>query len=194
MRDVNSGWLIRYTHANVASFFFIFVYALNNKFIFSNNLFFYNSNFDTLAREIFKPLNKTKLDLSVLGLLQQDHPQPKKNKEEPNKNKDKEVNSTLQVLDDPFYPWFVGFTDAEGSFSIETKGESTVNFRFRITLHIEDSAVLFLIKDKLGIGIVNIQGNTCTYYVHSFQFIINVLIPIFDKYPLLTLKQLDYRD
>lgn len=26
MRDVNYGWLIRYTHANVASFFFIFVY------------------------------------------------------------------------------------------------------------------------------------------------------------------------
>lgn len=26
MRDVNFGWLIRYTHANVASFFFIFVY------------------------------------------------------------------------------------------------------------------------------------------------------------------------
>ena len=27
MRNVNYGWLIRYTHANVASFFFIFVYA-----------------------------------------------------------------------------------------------------------------------------------------------------------------------
>lgn len=27
MRDINNGWLIRYTHANVASFFFIFVYA-----------------------------------------------------------------------------------------------------------------------------------------------------------------------
>lgn len=27
MRDVNSGWVVRYTHANVASFFFIFVYA-----------------------------------------------------------------------------------------------------------------------------------------------------------------------
>ena len=26
MRDVNSGWAVRYTHANVASFFFIFVY------------------------------------------------------------------------------------------------------------------------------------------------------------------------
>lgn len=27
MRDVNNGWLLRYIHANVASFFFIFVYA-----------------------------------------------------------------------------------------------------------------------------------------------------------------------
>lgn len=27
MRDVQSGWAVRYTHANVASFFFIFVYA-----------------------------------------------------------------------------------------------------------------------------------------------------------------------
>jgi len=27
MRDVNYGWLLRYTHANVASFFFIFVYG-----------------------------------------------------------------------------------------------------------------------------------------------------------------------
>ena len=27
MRDVNNGWIVRYTHANVASFFFIFVYC-----------------------------------------------------------------------------------------------------------------------------------------------------------------------
>lgn len=27
MRDVNNGWIVRYTHANVASFFFIFVYG-----------------------------------------------------------------------------------------------------------------------------------------------------------------------
>jgi ubiquinol-cytochrome c reductase cytochrome b subunit len=27
MRDINNGWILRYTHANVASFFFIFVYA-----------------------------------------------------------------------------------------------------------------------------------------------------------------------
>ena len=27
MRDVSNGWIVRYTHANVASFFFICVYA-----------------------------------------------------------------------------------------------------------------------------------------------------------------------
>ena len=27
MRDVNNGWAVRYTHANVASFFFMFVYV-----------------------------------------------------------------------------------------------------------------------------------------------------------------------
>lgn len=26
MRDVNNGWIVRYTHANVASFFFTFMY------------------------------------------------------------------------------------------------------------------------------------------------------------------------
>jgi quinol-cytochrome oxidoreductase complex cytochrome b subunit len=43
MRDVNNGWLIRYVHANVASFFFIFVYAQCHNFYF--NLFFKNFKF-----------------------------------------------------------------------------------------------------------------------------------------------------
>ena len=34
MRDVNAGYILRYTHANVASFFFIFVYAQTH-FIYS---------------------------------------------------------------------------------------------------------------------------------------------------------------
>ena len=27
MRDIDNGYILRYTHANVASFFFIFIYA-----------------------------------------------------------------------------------------------------------------------------------------------------------------------
>ena len=39
MRDVNSGWAVRYTHANVASFFFIFVYALILNFYFNKKFY-----------------------------------------------------------------------------------------------------------------------------------------------------------
>lgn len=37
MRDVNAGYILRYTHANVASFFFIFVYAHIAKGLFYNS-------------------------------------------------------------------------------------------------------------------------------------------------------------
>ena len=104
------------------------------------------------------------------------------------------LNKRKKKLDYKFLQWFIGFTDAEGCFLIQTKNQSEVQFCFKITLHIDDSAVLFLIKDKLGIGVVSIKGNTCTFSIHSFQHIVDVLLPIFDKYPLITHKQLDYRD
>ena len=69
-----------------------------------------------------------------------------------------------------------------------------MHFVYQITLHIEDSAVLYYIREKLGIGIVTTQGKTCSYRVHGFQTIIETLIPIFDKYSLLTHKQLIYKD
>jgi len=54
--------------------------------------------------------------------------------------------------------------------------------------NISHSAVL--IKDNLGIALYLkvllqflIKENTCTFSVHSFQLIVEVLLPIFDKYP-----------
>lgn len=72
--------------------------------------------------------------------------------------------------------------------------EREVHFRFKITLHLDDSDVLYLIKNRLGIGTVTKQGNTYEFNVTSFNDIIVFLIPIFDKYPLLSHKQLDYKD
>jgi ubiquinol-cytochrome c reductase cytochrome b subunit len=37
MRDVNNGWILRYIHANVASFFFIFVYMHVGRGIYYNS-------------------------------------------------------------------------------------------------------------------------------------------------------------
>ena len=77
---------------------------------------------------------------------------------------------------------------------ISIKNTREVHFVFQITLHIADVAVLHTIKNKLGIGLVSIRGTTASFRVHSFQKILECLLPIFDKFPLLTLKQLDYRD
>ena len=61
-------------------------------------------------------------------------------------------------------------------------------------MHIDDVAVLYTIRGKLGIGVVSIKGNTCSFRVSSYQVIMESLLPVFDKYPLLTHKQLDYKD
>ena len=66
-----------------------------------------------------------------------------------------------------FLQWFVGFSDAESSFIINTKNEREVHFTFQITLHIDDVAVLYTIRGKLGIGVVSIKGNTCRCFFLS---------------------------
>jgi len=93
-----------------------------------------------------------------------------------------------------FLQWFVEFSDVESAFMINIKNNKEVHFIFKITLHIEDVAVLYTIRDKLGVGIVSIKGTTCSFRIHSFRVIIEKILPIFDEYPLLTHKQLNYRD
>lgn len=93
-----------------------------------------------------------------------------------------------------FLQWFVGFTDAEGTFLINTKNNKEAHFIFKITLHIDDISVLYEIKNRLGIGLVSIEGKYCSFRVNSFFVIIEDLIPVFDKYSLLTHKQLNYND
>jgi hypothetical protein len=102
--------------------------------------------------------------------------------------------NNLNPQDDEFLQWFVGFSDAESSFLIFIRNKTEVHFSFQITLHVDDVAVLYTIREKLGIGVVSIKGRTCSFRVNSFQVIVDNIIPIFDKYPLLTHKQLNYRD
>ena len=50
MRDVSAGWAVRYTHANVASFFFIFVYAQTQFYLFYyQNMYSIYNNIDFFA-------------------------------------------------------------------------------------------------------------------------------------------------
>ena len=100
-------------------------------------------------------------------------------------------------------PYYVtGFSDGEASFhiSIVKNKEYKTGYHvfpvFSIQLHVKDLLLLEQIKDYFSIGTVRIKKNkantTAMYSVQSYKDIINVIIPYFDKYPLLTQKRADY--
>ena len=64
---------------------------------------------------------------------------------------------------------------------------------FSICLHKKDKAILEYIKSNLGVGNITLHGkNGIQYTVSSLPDLINVIIPHFDKYPLLTQKRADF--
>ena len=98
MRDVNNGWAVRYTHANVASFFFIFVYAQTQFYLFYyQNMYSIFNNIDLFKKIISDFLNAIK----------------------PEHIKSLAYRTTTTVKDVEFLQWFVGFSDAESSFMRE---------------------------------------------------------------------------
>lgn len=93
-----------------------------------------------------------------------------------------------------------GFTDGEGSFMVSvTKATDhklglRVKAIFRLNLHKKDLVLLKLIQSFFD-GVGNIKEDykgICIYTVSSLEEICNVIIPHFDKYPLITQKLLDY--
>jgi hypothetical protein len=93
---------------------------------------------------------------------------------------------------DEFNQWFVGFSDAEGSFGIFSLSDG-FSFNFTIGLHIDDLPVLNHIKKTLGFGSVYAYKDKCYYRVNKIKDIFK-LISIFDTFALNTSKHLDYLD
>jgi hypothetical protein len=94
-----------------------------------------------------------------------------------------------------FLNWLTGFTDAKGNFLI-ILDRGYIRFRFKISMHIDNLEALKTIKSKLNIGNVTTDKdrNYCYFVVQDFSDIKNVICPIFEKFPLLTSKRLDFQD
>lgn len=96
--------------------------------------------------------------------------------------------------------WITGFADAESSFSLKVSKKNTSKIgwhiipEFRIELHSRDTMLLRKIQSYFGIGIISerLSLNKVVYSVQSYKDIINVIIPHFEKYPLITQKKADY--
>jgi len=102
-------------------------------------------------------------------------------------------------MDDKFIDWFIGLCEAESNFLIRKrkneKGEVIgFEFVFRITLHKDDKKILEQIKNILNCGRLNTERDVYIFTISKISEIETILIPIFDKFPLNTVKYLDYLD
>ena len=117
----------------------------------------------------------------------------------PSRDANLDVSTLISTMDSDFLQWFVGFTDAQGSFVInrligkDKKTTSSFTFMFKIALHKDNEMVLRYINNKLGIGGVRLYKDECIFSVTN-QKGMALLIEIFDKYNLNTTKFLDYLD
>jgi len=74
------------------------------------------------------------------------------------------------------------------------KNNTSLKFTFRVVLHIDDRDVLEYIQKTLGVGTIHTSDACVTFAVQRFEDIVQVIIPIFDTFPLQTTKVLDYKD
>ena len=97
--------------------------------------------------------------------------------------------------------WLVGFIDGEGCFYVNiTPSKTKVGFAVQINLsivqHIRDNSLLLNIHKFLGCGyIVQIPEKArVNYLVAKLTDIIDIILPIFKKYPLQGTKNLNFLD
>ena len=90
-----------------------------------------------------------------------------------------------------FEQWLVGFTDGDGNFSITSQGDKW-GLSFKLAQSRYNLRVLYFIKKELGVGSVTRDGTKGQYFIRDRKLIESILVPIFDKYPLLTTKYFDY--
>jgi cytochrome c oxidase subunit 3 len=138
-----------------------------------------------------------------------------------NKIKDNFNNSTLILIDKNnkkfelnrnFLEWLVGFTDAEGNFSITLRDNPQykinnlkdneefkvnnvfkyVNLTFQIGLHVTDLKTLKFIQKELRCGNISVSKKRCNYYISDYYSIRNIIIPLFKYFHLNSTKYSQY--
>jgi len=127
------------------------------------------------------------------------------------RNKDKEEsNKGIQADLHPYY--IVGFTDAEATFTISITKDNrerktvrrqskdkereiySIHPSFAISLNIKDKDLISKLQSYFGVGRVkqDLGNNAIAYYVNSVKDLTSIIIPFFNKYPLITQKRADF--
>lgn len=91
--------------------------------------------------------------------------------------------------------WLVGITDGNGTFNIYINmTHNKIILTYKILLNKKNTQLLYKIKSYLGVGsvIYDNKTNIASYLIIDKKYLLNIIIPIFDKYPLLTNKRYNY--
>nr|AYE93291.1 LAGLIDADG homing endonuclease [Termitomyces sp.]AYE93310.1 LAGLIDADG homing endonuclease [Termitomyces sp.] len=97
--------------------------------------------------------------------------------------------------------WVSGFVSGEGNFDAGIrKSTNVIGFRvylrFRLSQHARDTQLMELIIKYLGAGRLELDPRKPVTYlvIGKFSDLIQIIIPFFNKYPILGNKHLDYQD
>uniref|UniRef100_UPI0030030B51 LAGLIDADG endonuclease n=1 Tax=Dichomitus squalens TaxID=114155 RepID=UPI0030030B51 len=93
------------------------------------------------------------------------------------------------------FEWLVGVTDGDGTFHFSRTQKGVWSFTFKIGQSTYNLRLLYFIKSMLGVGSVSVplsKDNCAEYRVRDIKHIHQYILPIFDKFPLLTSKHFNY--
>jgi LAGLIDADG endonuclease len=98
--------------------------------------------------------------------------------------------------------WIAGFVSGEGNFDINIHKSKShrigyqVQLRFRVSQDERDIQLMEHLKKHLGSGIIKVNKKTSVVCLSITKILtINkIIIPLFEKYPILGVKYLDYFD
>ena len=97
--------------------------------------------------------------------------------------------------EDLSYAYLVGLFEGDGFFTITKKGKY-LTYELGIELSIRDVQLIYKIKNLLGIGVVSFRTRNememVSLRIRKKDHLKEFIIPIFDKYPMFSNKQLDY--
>ena len=94
--------------------------------------------------------------------------------------------------------WITGITDSQGNLSINYNTKSNkVSASYKVTQKEHSLVILLDLKESFDCGTLNIDNRKTDgykYIVNKNSDLLNIIIPHFEKYPLVGSKHLDFLD